>query len=125
MVSVLAKTIVLGQELKINTESVILHLLLRPIEVNSNRQLRSPIESPEVLKSIRQKIEMVFICFKSNLFANKLIYFVYAEYAPIFLAEDQEFTLYGVKGEPVTFEFWVYAHPDATIVWQYEGQKVC
>ncbi|XP_054168063.1 obscurin-like [Oppia nitens] len=46
------------------------------------------------------------------------------EIAPIFLGEDLELTIYGIRGEPVTLEFYVYAHPDATIVWQYEGNNL-
>ncbi len=37
---------------------------------------------------------------------------------------EHELYIYGIKGQPVTLEFWVYAHPDAAVIWQFEGEKV-
>jgi hypothetical protein len=36
--------------------------------------------------------------------------------APRFLREEEEI-VYAIRGQPVTIEFWVYAHPDPNVIW--------
>lgn len=43
--------------------------------------------------------------------------------APRFL-RDEEDVMYGIKGQPVTIEFWIYGHPDPKIEWSFNDEKV-
>ena len=44
--------------------------------------------------------------------------------APKFVREEDSF-MYGVCGQPVTIEFWVYGYPEPNITWFCGEDKVC
>ncbi|XP_076316761.1 protein Obscurin-like isoform X4 [Tachypleus tridentatus] len=42
---------------------------------------------------------------------------------PRFIRREDE-TMYGIRGHPVTIEFWVYGYPEPKITWHFNGQKI-
>ncbi|XP_067131065.1 obscurin-like isoform X2 [Centruroides vittatus] len=43
--------------------------------------------------------------------------------APRFLRQEEE-VMYGIRGQPVRIEFWVYGHPQPEISWLFNGVQV-
>ncbi|KPM11840.1 unc-89-like protein 3 [Sarcoptes scabiei] len=43
--------------------------------------------------------------------------------APVFVREEEN-SMYGIKGQPTTIEFWVYGFPEPEITWFFNDKKI-
>lgn len=56
---------------------------------------------------------LVFVCF----------FLYHKAAAPTFVRDEHE-SMFGVIGQPVTIEFWVYGYPEPEIEWFFGDHKV-